>query len=1363
MAIDSVLFQTGLGVDAEKAGDSTLLHHFFERAVRKWPHEPALDVPPGSGRPERRIVSYEELNRQSNMLAGHLASFITKECVVAILLPRTNEYLLASQLAVLKSGAAYTCIDLAFPDEQVRGILADAEAVVLLTDQEGKSRAINCGYDPENIFDVSQATTHYAFHFDAFPARAEWLTENSLAYVIYTSGTTGRPKGVMIEHRSIANLVASDIAEFDLKPGDRVAQSSSSAYDSSIEETWLALATGATVVILDDETARFGPDLVEWLRRERITVLCPPPTLLRTLGCENPEAELPGLALIYVGGEALTSDVADRWGKGRRLVNGYGPTECTVTCVRATITPGEPVTIGWPIRGFHAWVLNESLEEIEDGEKGELCLGGIGLARGYRNRPELNELRFPTDPRLGRIYRTGDLVHRKPEGSFIYHGRIDSQVKLRGYRVELEAIEARLAECEGVREAACRIQQDGAQQTLVAFIVVEDGHALSYDNLKASLRKVLPAYMVPTRFATLAELPTTIAGKLDRQQLPLIDGQWRNNGNASVSPRNQVESRIDAALREVLRIDQISVHDDFFNDLGGDSLHAAELISVLRDDRATASITVRDLYEARTIEALALRAHIAESEGEDQSQAVHQRGKPVIATILQTFWLLGGLTVASAASYVAGFEILPWFVNSLGLVSTFVFGPFIVFGGLAVYTPIAVLFSVLVKKALIGRYRPLRAPVWGSFYLRNWIVQRTLRIIPWRLIAGTIFQVVVLRMLGARIGGRVHIHRGVELLQGGWDLLEIEDDVTLSQDASIRLVDFDEGDVIVGSVFLGAGSTLDVRAGVGGNTRLDSEAYLTASSFLSDGERIPRGEQWDGIPAKPAGKSPSKPSVRSGQRTLSPRGYSLALIAARLGVILVFALAVELPAVVLMLIYGIESSRALNWLFNPSFSISALAAGVLLAVLPIPLALVFKGFALRVIGRVEAGVISRWSASYVRVSLKTEVLQWAGKWLSGTLLWPAWLRLAGASVGGRCEISTIIDVVPELIEIGDECFFADGIYLGGPLVHRGTVTLGKTQLGDNTFLGNHAVIAAGQRLPKDILLGVCTVADEEQIRPGTSWFGLPPFELPRREIIEVDRRLTHEPSMIRYVNRWFWEMLRFGLPLVLVIIVPVWFASVAAIQSRVSGPVLAFAVVPFLNLATIGFLCLLVLAMKWFLLGRVRPGVHPLWSCWCSRWDFLYVAWGFYASKALSLLEGTLVLTAFLRAMGAKIGKRVVLGNGFAQVVDPDMLHFADGATVSCQFQAHTFEDRVLKIDHVRIGGEATVGSSAVLLYGAHVGARTRVGPHSVVMKHETLLPGHSYAGFPTRPTGHSFTTQEAVSGAAILSDVGWAGGFNDP
>jgi non-ribosomal peptide synthetase-like protein len=336
-------------------------------------------------------------------------------------------------------------------------------------------------------------------------------------------------------------------------------------------------------------------------------------------------------------------------------------------------------------------------------------------------------------------------------------------------------------------------------------------------------------------------------------------------------------------------------------------------------------------------------------------------------------------------------------------------------------------------------------------------------------------------------------------------------------------------------------------------------------------------------------------------------------------------------------------------------------------------------------------------------------------------------------VGRGCEISTIIDVVPELIRVRSGTFFADGIYLGGPRIQRGTVTLANVHLESNTFLGNHAVVAGGQRLPEDVLIGICTVADHRVLRPGSSWFGHPPFELPRREIVDVDRTLTHDPSLIRRVNRLFWELLRFALPIIPMLSIMAWTFGISFAAAVMPFTAFLMGAVPAISLACAGLLCLFVLALKWALLGRVRPGIHPLWSCWCSRWDFLYVAWRFIASPLLVSLEGTLLLPIYLRRMGMKIGKRVVLGNGFAQVVDPDMIEIGDGATVNAMFQAHTFEDRVLKSGYIRIGKYSTLADGTVPLYGADVGPHASVAPHSVIMKHEHLQPGLSYEGAPTR------------------------------
>lgn len=1315
-----------------------LLHQFFEHTARQWPDHTALDIPPTSKRSERQQLTYGELERRANAAAFSLSKFVTEESVIAILLPKSVE-LYVSQLAALKTGAAYSCIDPAFPNEQLRDILQDAGAVAVLTDTEGLARVAECGFDPARTFDASALMTQPVSHPVAPPL---WLTPKNLAYIIYTSGTTGRPKGVMIEHGSIANLVASDIEEFGLTPDDRVGQSSSPAYDSSLEETWLAFASGATVVVMDDETARLGPDLIPWLQRERITVLCPPPTLLRTTGCHDPASALPDLKLLYVGGEALPRDVADHWAQGRRLENGYGPTECTVTATRTTIHQHEEITIGKPVRGLQAWVMNESLEEVAPGERGELCLGGISLARGYRNRPELTEQKFPTHPRLGRIYRTGDLVHCDENGNLHYHGRIDSQVKLRGYRIELEAIEARLSECPGVREAACRVQGEARQAMLAAYIVPESNdQPPDFDDLKESLRTTLPQYMVPSRFALIAELPTTVGGKLNRAVLPEIEAPALDVGKESIAPRNAMEEKLAAAISTVLRLTvPVSVHDNFFNDLGGDSLNAAVLISLLRDDPQTESVTVRDLYEHPTIAELAQNIHPASAhinvmltEEASESAAQAAGSFPILVTIFQALWLVLGLVVGSAASYYTFFNLLPPVVHQLGLIPFVLLSPLLLLAGVAVYTPLCILFTALVKKVLIGKYQSMKAPVWSGFYLRHWMVIVTARIIPWEMIEGTEFQNITLRMLGARIGRQVHIHRGVNLRQGGWDLLNVGDNVTVSQDASIRLVELSDGHVHVGSVTLGENCTVEVRAGASLNTVLEPGAYLAASASLANGERIPADERWDGIPAKRVGQAPIRPELTSAQE-LSPFWQSSLKLVAQFALRTVLAIPYELPFIGWALYKGWNTEQALEWLYYPSLDRTSMLIISSLVMLSVPIALLLQALAMRALGQVRPGVISRWSYGYIRVWLKTDLLRSAGEWLSGTLFWPVWLRLAGMNIGGGCEISTIIDVVPELIEIGDETFFADGIYLGGALLHRGTVTLAKTKLGKNTFLGNHVIIPIGQQLPDDILLGVCTVADDRIIRPGTSWFGHPPFELPRREIIELDRGLTHNPSLIRYINRVFWELLRFSLPITPLFALPVLFELLSAAEETYSETVFLFVAVPALAFGMAAAFCLLILAMKWLLIGKVKPGIHPLWSCWCSRWDFLYVAWAVYARSALGALEGTLLLGWYLRAMGSKIGKRVVLGNGFSHVVDPDMLHFEDGSTVCCQFQAHTFEDRVLKIDHVWIRRRATVESNSVLLYGADIGERTYVAPHSVVMKRESLLPGHSYSGCPTKP-----------------------------
>ena len=1312
-----------------------LLHQYFARSVARWPSAVAIDIPPGPGRAHRRTVTYAELDRQSDVLARRLRPHLAGECVVAILADRQSELLYAAQIASLKAGAAHTCIDPSAPDGQVLEILADSAAAVLLADAAGAGRVRSLAPDTPVVIDAADALGRSPERIGPPPA-PPWLSHEALAYVIYTSGTTGRPKGVMIEHRSIASLVEGDLGEFGVGPGDRVGQGSSPAYDSSVEETWLALAAGATLVAIGPDVLRLGPDLVPWLRRERVTVLCPPPTLLRTMACDAPASALPDLRLLYVGGEALPQDLADRWAPGRRLVNGYGPTEVTVTSVRGDVVAGAPVSIGRAVERLTAWVLDEAGEEAGDGEPGELCLGGAGLARGYWRQPDLTARRFPTHPRLGRIFRTGDLAHRAADGTLYCHGRIDSQVKLRGYRIELEAVEARLGECAGVLAAACAIQGEGAHQKLVAFVVPSDlARPLAEEALKGVLAAGLPPYMVPSRIVAIDELPTTVSGKLDQKRLPAVDVVAPHRSALAQPPRDSLEAAIADAVREVLALrEPVSIHDDFFDDLGGDSLRAAMLVSRLRGQPASSAANVRDVYEGRTVAELARRLRrAAHQEATPETTQNVRLGRPGLVALAQAAWLAAEVVAGSVIVYAGLFRALPRLAEALGATFTLLAAPLLLLLLASLYTPCAVLLVVAAKRVFVGRYRPQRSPAWSSAHLRIWIVQALARLVPWRLFAGTEFHNIALRALGARIGRRVHIHRGVDLSQGGWDLLDIGDDASIGQDVAIRLVDVEDGHVVIGPVSIGARATLEVRTGVGPHATLEAESVLAALSSLPAGARIPRGERWDGVPARPAGPAPPAPGVSDAGRALGPVRYGVALAIS--GFVLRLALIGPLAGLAFgaLLLTGLDVDVALRRLLSdalPPAGVILVSAAVTLAV---PLTLALQAGLVRAMGRVRGGVIDRWSWSYLRIWLKTGQVESAGRWLSGTLLWPVWLRAAGMRVGPDCEVSTIIDVVPELVEIGPESFLADGIYLGSPAVHRGRVTLGPLRLGRNTFIGNHAVVACGQELPDDVLIGVCTVADQRLVRPGTSWFGQPPFELPRREVAACDRRLTHDPPPIRVLNRWTWECLRFALPVVPALLAIGWCRAVVSAAGSWASPQLVLVAVPTLVTAAGASLCALVLALKWLLLGRVRPGSHPLWSCWCSRWDFLYVAWNMYARGTLVLLEGSVWLTWYLRAMGMRIGRRVVLGAGFAQVVDPDMIDIEDDATVSAAFQAHTFEDRVLKIDRVHVRRGATLAAGVVPLYGADVGSHAYVAPHSVIMKRERLLPGVRYEGAPTR------------------------------
>lgn len=1297
------------------------LTDLFLRAADAHPDRVAVDVPPGSGRALRRTTSYRELRAMAELVRTAVAAHVHEERLVVVHVARDSAWLYAAQLGAMLAGAGYVCVDPSFPDAHLEHVVRDTAAACVLSDPSGTARFGRFGVPV-----VELHPEHAPPPPAPAAARPSWADERSLAYAVYTSGTTGRPKGVLVEHRGAINLITSGLERFAMTPDDRVAQNSSPAYDSSVEETWLALAAGATVVVLDDEAVRLGPDLVAWLRRERITVLCPPPTLLRTMDCPAPRTSLPALRLCYVGGEPLPADLAQTWGAALHLENGYGPTECTVTVVRCRVHPGEPVAIGKPVPPHLALVVDEHLQPVEPGHEGELCIAGPGLARGYLNRPELTAERFPELPGVGRVYRTGDVVVADPDGTLRYRGRRDGQVKLRGYRIELEAIEAVLAGCPGVREAACAVVGEEPARALAAWCVPRDPDAPPpHDELAHALRRELPDYMVPAHIGLLDRLPRTIGGKVDRRALPqpTVVAQ-----TAPASPTDDPTARIAAAFAQALDLGErpVAPDEDFF-ELGGNSLRAAVLVSRLRRDEELRVLAVRDVYRAPTPEGLAA---LAAQHCHDGPRATAHPGTAagteasswLAFTAAQVALLATGFAVATVLLWLLAASLLPWLLTTLSLPMLLLALPWLTAVATALWAALAVLLTVACKRVCIGRYHEGHVGAWSGMRLRHWLVVRVSRLVPWSLLEGTELQSTVLRLLGARVGRRVHLHRGA-LPAGGWDLLELGDDVALGRDVDLAPCELRDGRLVCGRITIGAGATFEARSGAGPDVTVGEGVCVRPLAYLRPGSRVPANTTVDGVPAEPLGPAPPPPTI-DGSKGWSAGRYSGVVVAMRLLLPPLYAMPLALLLVLAFGFADVDADSVRRFLCEqgPTASPGGFALLVLGVVLLLPVRLTATALLLRLLPGVPAATHSLWSLRQWWASTRMRWLEAAGQWLSGTLFWPAWLRLAGMRIGRDTEVSSIHDTLPERTQLGGGSFLADGVYLGVPTRRHGAFVVRDTALGERTFVGNHVVVEAGQRLPDDLLLGIATRVDDANTRPGTAWFGLPAFRLPRREVRTVDRRLTHEPGALRYANRVFWETLRVLLPALPAALTLLWFDAIATFG--LAGAAVA-------GLANAATLMVAVLAAKWLLLGRVRPGQHGLWSCWASRWDFHYVMWQRHARPLLTAFEGTLLLPVYLRLMGMRIGRRCVLGDGFAQVVDPDMITIEDGATVHALFQAHSFEDRVLKIDRVRLGAHSTIGHGAVVLYGADIGERAEVLAHSVVMKHEMLPPGRRYAGAP--------------------------------
>jgi amino acid adenylation domain-containing protein len=538
----------------------------FEDQVERTPEAVAVVF-------EDEELSYRELNRRANQVAHYLGRRgIGPEVRVGICMERSLE-LVVGILGILKAGAAYVPLDPGYPRERLAYILDDAQVRVLLT-QKHLSGMLSP--HPTEVVCLDLEWDAIAREADQRPEIA--VNPHNLAYVIYTSGSTGSPKGIMVEHRGLCNLAEFQAKMFGIGSTDRVLQFFSINFDAWMWEFLLALAVGATLHIAPEQIRLSSSALAEYLRHHDITAISLLPSVLTTL----PADSLPKLRTVIVGGERCSAALVGLWSKRHRFFNVYGPTEASVAATLAECEGGtHRPAIGRPIANMTAFVLDLHLRSAPIGIPGELYIGGIGLARGYINRPDLTAESFIPDPFSrkpgARLLKSGDRARILPTRDIDFLGRLDSQVKIRGVRIELKEIEMVLQGHEAIRDCLIMACEDNhGDERLIGYLVLREPSAsVTIDDIRDFLRKQLPEYMVPVALILLDELPRTSNGKVDVKKLPAANSSHSESKEPSVFPRDPTEQALARIWIEVLDIKQISVNANFF-DLGGHSLNATQ-------------------------------------------------------------------------------------------------------------------------------------------------------------------------------------------------------------------------------------------------------------------------------------------------------------------------------------------------------------------------------------------------------------------------------------------------------------------------------------------------------------------------------------------------------------------------------------------------------------------------------------------------------------------------------------------------------------------------------------------------------------------------------------------------------------------
>jgi len=1302
-------------------------------------------------------LTYSQLLQQSLQVASILADQSTDSNLGRVLVfMKRSVSLHAAILGILQSGGTYVPVDSEIPMDRVKTIFEECQAQFILMDAETFQKNSNA-IPKEKIIvlppNLSDSILDSSAHFKLAPPSA-----HSEAYIIFTSGSTGKPKGIAVSHGSLCHFLRAENSILGIQAKDRVWQGFSVAFDMWIEETLMAYMVGATLVIANQEDVRAVDRLSQKLCDCEISVLHIVPTLAGTIS-----AEVPTLRLVNFGGEACPPSVVNKWqAAGRRLFNTYGPTETTVSATMTELFAGQPVTIGKPLPNYTVYVVDEQLNPLKAGERGELLIGGPGVSMGYVNRADLNPLKFIAKPRQlfvanelalkdPVLYRTGDLVSVNFSGEIEFHGRIDTQVKIRGFRIELEEVESAVANISGVSSVAVKVEQDEAGiDHLVAFYTCQiDSQNVTSQSLRKVLREKLPSYMVPSELVALEAMPTLTSGKIDRKALP--------PGLQKRTPLNLIDLPAPELSETLSKTEKITTYslskifgghiagldEDFFNDLGGHSLLAAAFVSDLRKYPKGENLSITDVYKYRTVRALSNMMDESfkvstETEHETNHEVIHSptaaaRLRMAVGQFFGLFLVFGYMAVQFFTPFLA---FSYFYEGSESLAQTAVASIFSVVAAFLVLMSLAVTFKWL----LLGKVKEGNYPLFGSFHFRWWLSRRIKEALPLWLLSGTPFYGFLLKLFGAKIGKACDLG---QLSVDCEDLLEVGDFASISSHVAIDNAVIENGWLKLRKVQVGRGAFVGTSAVLSGGSSLGDWTELSDLSAFNEGQTAKAFEIWKGSPAEKTGSSEAaliefeeRIASSKAEKKLGARVIPLIVTSLQGLAILILAGLAAVPLMPVISLMYLVSER-----FELSNSVSLLLSPLYAGLYIFSFLVVTWVLRWAVLAKLPAGIYSVNSLAYFRKWFVDQVSQITLNALHpifATLYLPFWFRALGVKIGKRSEISTASSLTYHLVEIADESFVADRVILGDPVIRNGIIELKETRVGRRSFVGNSAILSDGTNWPDGCLLGVLSVSPEShhKVRENSTWLGVPSSELPRREFMQdVNPELTYQPKLRQYLERIAVETFRILLPSSTLFLLAALFYSHQ--EQLLDGPslltkALLLPVLFLIMIAVPAFL--VVVAFKWLAVGKYKTTRWPMWTrqvWWSEAVTAVYE--GLAVPHLLEPLRGTPFLAFCLRLMGVKIGKNVLLDT--TDFTEFDLVEIGEGANLEfgSGAQTHLFEDRVMKVGPVKIGNRCSVNTYSVVLYDAELEQDVKIGTNSLIMKGERLPALTSWQGVPAR------------------------------